>query len=159
MPTSAAPTPPRVYFARAVDGLDADQTIGLAEVARQELATVGLSMVDPVASEPVFREAQLDGTVVADPLQFCRQIVEHDLAILRGCDAVLMDMTIPSRNYIGCVCEMTYAHIWGIPCVVYLDRIDHNRPWLIYHTTAVFSVRSEAVAYLAEHFQRRLPVD
>jgi hypothetical protein len=158
--TSATPTPPRVYFARAVDGLDVVQTTRLAEEVRQELESVGLSMIDPVASEPVFRDAQAGGTAATDPSEFHRQIVEHDLAVLQGCDAVIMDMTIPSRNYIGCVCEMVYAHIWRMPCVVYMGLIDPNRPWLKYHATAVFEARSEAVVYLAEHFQLpRLTVD
>jgi hypothetical protein len=145
----------RVYFARAVDGLDGAHVARLAEEARQILEAVGLSMVDPVASEPAFPDAEVNGAVTPDPSQFYRQIVEHDLAMLRGCDAVLMDMTIPSRNYIGCICEMMYAYIWDIPCVVYLGRADPNRPWLRYHATAMFAARSEAVAYLARHFSAK----
>ena len=153
MSASAGPTAPRVYFARAVDGLDADQIFGLADQLRRELESVGLVMVDPVASEPTFRDAQPGGGMMTDPSRFYREIVEHDLAILGGCDAVLMDMTIPDRNYIGCVCEMTYAHLWKIPCVVYQGQIDAYRPWLRYHAAAVFARRSEAVAYLADHFK------
>jgi len=37
MSTNADPVPPRVYFARAVDGLDSDQVIRLGEEARQAL--------------------------------------------------------------------------------------------------------------------------
>jgi hypothetical protein len=153
VPTNADPVPPRVYFARAVDGLDSDRVIRLGEEAREALEAVGLSMVDPVASEPTFRDAQVDGAVAVDPSRFYRQVVEHDLATLRGCDALLVDMSIPYRNYIGCICEMIYAYLWSIPCVVYLGQIDPDRPWLRYHATAIFTTRSDAVAYLARRFQ------
>lgn len=159
MSTNADPVPPRVYFARAVDGLDSDQVIRLGAEARQALEAVGLSMVDPVASEPAFNDAQVDGAATVDASPFYRQVVEHDLAMLRGCDAVLMDMTIPYRTYVGCICEMIYAYLWNIPCVVYLGQIDPDRPWLRYHATAMFTARSEAVAYLARYFQRRLTAD
>jgi len=152
VPVNAVLIPPRVYFARAVDGLDGEQVTRLAEEARQALEAVGLSMVDPVASEPAFSGAEVNGEVAADRLQFYRQIVEHDLAMLRGCDAVLMDMTMPFRNYIGCICELIYAYMWNIPCVVYLGKSDPNRPWLRYHATAMFAARSEAVAYLGRYF-------
>jgi hypothetical protein len=160
VPTNADPMPPRVYFARAVDGLDGDQVIRIGEDARQALAAVGLSMVDPVTSGPTFRDAQVGAAAaVVDTSQLCQQLVEHDLAMLRGCDAVLMDMTIPNRNYIGCIGEMIYAYLWNIPCVVYLGQINPDRPWLRYHATAMFAARSEAVAYLARHFERRLTAD
>ncbi len=155
MSTSAEPIPPRVYFARAVDGLDDDQVMRLGEEARQALEAVGLSIVDPVTSESAFRGAEVSRAVSVDPSQLYRQIVEHDLAVLRGCDAVLMDMTIPHRNYIGCIGEMIYAYLWNIPCAIYLGQIDPDRPWLRYHATAMFVARSEAVAYLARHFQQK----
>lgn len=156
MPTSGS-KPPRVYFARAVDGLDRDRVIDLAQGVRKELDVVGLTTIDPVAaSEPMIGGVRDESEHSGDAPRNYRQVVEQELAILRSCDAVLMDMSIPSRNYIGCVCEMTYAHMWNIPCVVYLDAVELNRPWLKYHATATFGTRIEAIAFLADYFYPRI---
>jgi hypothetical protein len=134
--------PPRIYFARAIDGEDTVAAQVLASVVASELEQAGLLMVDPIVSGPT----QLD-TDVDVRLRY-HSIVDHDLAVLRRCDAVLMDMSLPNRNYIGCVCEMTYAYLWNIPCVVYLGRSNPNRPWLHYHAVAVFEFRKDAIACL-----------
>src|ERR1022692_1921458 len=166
--------PPRIYFARAIDGEDTVAAQVLASVVASELEQAGLLMVDPIVSGP----AQLDtdggeevrhpsiveqagllrvDPIVSGPAQLdtdvdvrlrYHSIVDHDLAVLRRCDAVLMDMSLPNRNYIGCVCEMTYAYLWNIPCVVYLGRSNPNRPWLHYHAVAVFEFRKDAIACL-----------
>ena len=132
----------RVYFARAIDGEHRLRTLELASTVARELAAVGLLMIDPMADEPVHSLVGLDQG------SRYRAIVDHDLATLRSCQAVLMDMSIPDRNYIGCICEMTYAYLWQIPCVIHLGEINKDRPWLHYHATAVFKLRSEAIAYL-----------
>ena len=100
-------------------------------------------MVDPTIGNPLLsdQQAQLTSSTHA--------IVEHELSLLRQCDAVLMDMSIPNRNYIGCVCEMTYAHLWRIPCVVYPGKSGPPRPWLVYHAAAIFDTREAAIEYIA----------
>jgi hypothetical protein len=135
---------PRVYFARAIDGEDLATSRKLTAVVADELAQVGLAMVDPTLSEPPQARSELDR------MPRYRAIVDHDLSILQLCDAVLMDMSLPNRNYIGCVCEMTYAYMWRIPCVVNLGLSNQDRPWLHYHATAVFESRESAITRLAE---------
>jgi hypothetical protein len=136
---------PKVYFARAIDGENKADGQALASAVSCELGAAGLLMVDPTASEPSELLASM-----SDVTARYRAIVEHDLSVLRSCNAVLMDMTISTRNYIGCVCEMTYAYLWRIPCVVYLGDIDRNRPWLHYHATAVYGARLDAIAHLRD---------
>jgi hypothetical protein len=133
---------PRVYFARAIDGQGAAAISSLTLQVNDELMAVSLELVDPTASEPLSGE-NTDSPSIAH----YRAIVDHDLAVLRTCDAVLMDMSITGRSYIGCICEMTYAYLWGIPCAVYIGMQDTRRPWLHYHA-AVFQQRSDAIAYL-----------
>jgi Nucleoside 2-deoxyribosyltransferase len=137
---------PRVYFARAIDGQDSAATAALVVKVREELEQAGLTLVDPVEGEPSgHREAAGPNSPMTDAY---RALVDHDLSVLRTCDAVLMDMTLPGRNYIGCVCELTYAYLWNIPCVVYLGNLDGKRPWLHYHAAAVFESRSDAISFL-----------
>lgn len=134
---------PRVYFARAIDGENDAEKAALVTAVTTELAEAGLMIVDPVATEPRTLTRENDNYRYRD-------IVEHDLAVLQTCDAVLMDMSKPNRNYIGCVCELVYAHRWHIPCVVNISEVYRNRAWLLFHATAVFESRCAAISYLGE---------
>lgn len=134
---------PRVYFARAIDGEDSVTRLALASDVASELAAAGLLMVDPTVDDPAGASA-----AEADAGKLYRAIVEHDLSVLRSCHAILMDMSVPGRSYIGCICEMTYAYLWRIPCVVYVGKTDSRRPWLHYHATGVFETRADAIDLL-----------
>jgi nucleoside 2-deoxyribosyltransferase len=137
---------PRVYFARAIDGENDVEKAALVSAVTDELSEAGLLIVDPVAAEP--RAVTRQTAVNANHIY--REIVEHDLAVLQTCDAVLMDMSKPNRNYIGCMCELMYAYRWHIPCIVYISEVYRNRAWLVYHATAVFESRRAAISYLSE---------
>ena len=133
---------PVVYFARAVDGLDLADVLAAGKVVAAELQESGLRMTDPVE---VWTRA-----VRTAPVDDPALLVQSDLGLLRRCDGVLMDMSIPDRNYIGCTCELTYAYLWRIPSVVWVgDTGLSQRPWLRYHATAVVRRRSEAVEAVA----------
>ena len=130
---------PVVYFARAVDGLDRDEVLRSAVELADELDRHGLSMLDPVAMWMNGSRASSDHSA----------LVESDLAILSTSDAVLVDMTIPGRSYVGCVGELVYAHLWGKPTVVWVgDTGLQERPWLRYHASVVVRTRGEAVSAL-----------
>lgn len=134
---------PRVYFARAIDGEDGATRLALASDVASELAAAGLAMVDPTIGDPTGASV-----AKADTGKLYQAIVEHDLAVLKSCHAILMDISVPGRSYIGCICEMTYAYFWRIPCVVYVGKTDSRRPWLHYHATAVFETRADAIDLL-----------
>ncbi len=136
---------PRIYFARAVDGMSLDDTLTLAQVVAQELARFGLTLVDPVAEQLGLRSALKDDIKSAS-----RQLVDFDLSTLRTCNGMLMDMSIPNRNYIGCSCELTYAYLWKIPTVVYAADSYRARPWLNYHAQEVCACRDDAISALVE---------
>ena|SRR5882724_11149841 len=117
---------PCVYYARGVEGLQWDSIRRRAARARTELARYEIEVIDPVA---LGRAAELKTPA---------EIVESDLHHLKGCDAVLMDMSIAGRNYVGCCCELVYAFQWQIPAIVYVGRSGNgSRKWLIYHSSAV----------------------
>jgi hypothetical protein len=138
----------RIYFARAIDGQEAGVVSGLTLQVNEELAAAGMTLVDPTIGEP----QPGPGTDWYD-IDHYRALVDHDLTIMKTCDAVLMDMSIANRSYIGCVCEMTYAYLWNIPCAVYIGAQDAGRPWLHYHSS-VFQQRRDAIAYLAGKLRR-----
>jgi nucleoside 2-deoxyribosyltransferase len=137
-----------IYFARGIDDLDRPTCATHSAVVGKELASHGLQMVDPVAREACLHLAGSDQAAVA------RALVEFDLSLLRRCDAVLMDMTIPNRNYVGCTAELVYAHLWRIPAVVYVGATGNDRRhWLRYHASEVVADRTEAVQWLANLFE------
>jgi hypothetical protein len=131
----------RVYYSRAVDGLARAEVVSRGVRLAEMLRTMDIELVDPVAAFPLrpTSPVQPSGGEESD-------LVRSDLRLLRTSHAVLMEMTIPDRNYIGCVCELTYAHLWGIPTVVWVGDPGYElRPWLRYHATAVFHEQREAV--------------
>ncbi|MEV6556470.1 hypothetical protein AB0M22_12195 [Nocardia sp. NPDC051756] len=130
-----------MYFARAMDGEPRDGILQTAAVVRKELRFIDAEMIDPfTASELPARDE------CTDSVEFANRIVPDDLALLATADAILMDMTIPDRNYIGCSCELTYAHIMNIPVFTYVgDTGYEKRSWLIYHATVVTKTRSQCL--------------
>ncbi|MBU2665978.1 hypothetical protein KOI35_20920 [Actinoplanes bogorensis] len=134
---------PLVYFARAVDGLERAGLIAGAEMIGSELREFGMRMIDPVST---WMQAVEGKPASDDPAG----LVESDLGLLRRSDGVLMDMSIKDRNYIGCTCELTYAHLWRIPSVVWVgDTGLEQRPWLRYHATVLVNSRQEAIRAVA----------
>ena len=135
----------RVYFARAVDELPRTEVLARGRALAAQLRKSGVTLVDPVAAW----DARSARSGPAD-------LISSDLSLLGTCHAVLMDMTIPDRNYVGCVCELVYAHLWGIPSVVWVGTTGfERRPWLRHHAAAVVRTETEAVARLLALLPRR----
>ena len=127
---------PLVYFARGVDGLSRPEVLAAGRRLAQVLLAHGVTVIDPVLE---LQCRQIDD----------REVVEHDLRFLRRSDAVFMDMSIPRRNYVGCCCELVYAHLWRIPAVVYVGRSgNQGRPWLCYHAAGVHTSYRKALTHL-----------
>jgi len=118
-------------------------TLALARVVSAEMAAVGLNVIDPIIEERNRRPIR-NGNIK----DRSRQLVDFDLSILRTCNGVLMDMSIPNRNYIGCTCELTYAYLWKIPVAVHVGPADYSRLWLHYHAHAVCLRREDAISAL-----------
>jgi nucleoside 2-deoxyribosyltransferase len=132
----------RVYFARAIDGIDVAEIHHLTEEMAREMETRGMQMVDP------FVEISLNEQIPFE--EKARQIVEGDLTLLKDVDAVFMDFSIPNRSYIGCICELVYAYLWKIPVVVYVGTSGNDqRYWLQYHASHVSKDRGAALDFLA----------
>lgn len=65
-------------------------------------------------------------------------IVEKDLDDLKKCDVLLVDYSIPDRNYVGCTFEMAYAYFWKKVIIVYVgDSGNEKRMFLQYHANHI----------------------
>jgi len=124
-----------IFFSRGIDGIDKVTTDSTAAIVKDELEALGFRYTDCSSANHNQNDYRL--------------IVKTDLEILRQCAAVLMDMTIRDRNYIGCVCEMVYAHSWFIPVSVYTGEMGlETRPFLRYHCARISRTRYEAIQFL-----------
>ena len=133
---------PLVYFARAVDGLVRDEIVAAAGALGAALGAAGMRLVDPVAAWWSAQDDRAAAPSVED-------LVRSDLGLLRRADGVLMDLSLPMRDYVGCICELTYAHMWHIPSVVWVgDTGLDQRVWLRYHATAIVFDKMTAIATL-----------
>lgn len=137
----------RIYFARAMEDMDAREILRAGESVAELLDARGLQLVDP------FLEVDRHEDTCAIK-ERAREIVERDLDLLRTVDAVLMDCSIPGRSYIGCICELVYAYLWNIPVVVYVGSSNNDkRYWLQYHAPHICRTQDEAINILASFFE------
>jgi hypothetical protein len=135
---------PIVYFARAVDGLDRDAVLAAGAAVADSLRGHGIEMIDPVLR---WETAAPRTATPGDP----SALVWSDLGYLRRADGLLVDMAIPGHTYVGCVCELTYAHLWRIPSVVWVgDTGLERRSWLRHHATRIVSDRAEAITAIVD---------
>ena len=145
--TQSSTVAPLVYYARAVDGLDEAAVLREGLRIGAELAAAGLNVIDPVANHRK-KVAALRG--VTRRTATAEEIVCEDLRYLRKADALVVDMSIPHRNYVGCTAELVYARLWRIPSVVYVGSTDYDeRIWLRAHSTVLVRDWCEAVQALA----------
>jgi hypothetical protein len=128
----------RVYYARAVDSQDRSALLSEAAAVQSALAPYDLTVIDPVA---------IGGENFRPP----QEVVHTDLDLLRRSDAVLMDLSIEGWTYVGCICELVYAHLWRIPSVVFVPPTELvERKWLLYHATRVVVGKEAAIEALLE---------
>lgn len=145
----SGPKAPLVYVARAVDNRSPDDVREAGEELRLKIRDAGFAAVDPVASPfPRTQVALEENKKISD---FIR--VQSDLAWLRRSDAVLIDMSLEKWSYVGCVCELVYAYLWGIPTIIVAGKSPiQERIWLRYHANDIVHDIDEAIEKLHKRF-------
>lgn len=132
-----------VYYARAIDGVPPAAIERTTLRLRRLVARYEIQLIDPVLLSRT-RQVQSPTTLVSG-----------DLEQLRRADAMLMDMSIRHRNYIGCCCELVYAFQWRIPTIVFIGKSGYgDRIWLQYHATAVCTTWRDAISTLVNVVDR-----
>ncbi|MFX0196173.1 MAG: hypothetical protein ACFFCW_08625 [Candidatus Hodarchaeota archaeon] len=122
----------KVYFAQRMDGLSIDEVRANYEKFKAALAAEDVSLINP--AEHVFFCTQPATT----PKSEVARIVKHDLFLLRQADALLVDYSVEGWNYVGCTCEIAYAHLWGKPIVVFTGgSANAERIWLRHLATRI----------------------
>lgn len=142
----------KIYYSRAMDGLTAEEITHDASSVAYELSKRGMQIVDTLTETEINK-----GSTTLNKHGY-RKIVENDLTLLKSADAVLMNLSIEGRTYIGCICELVYAHSWQIPIVVYVGSTgNEDRMWLTYHSKYICKSLGEALELLTTKVFSALP--
>jgi len=149
---------PRIYFARAIDDQSEADIYSLADTVYEELTQQGLEVVDPIRE--LRKDFQAQGNTNLSQTELTEMLTEYivnsELSLLKTADAVLMDCTLPDRQYVGTIGELIYAHMWNIPVVAYVGASNiGERLWFKYHATHICQSRSEAIQYLVALFSHQ----
>ena len=116
----------RIYVSRPIDGRDSSEIYDIINRARNDFPSPSFEVIDPT-SIPFGRARQNHN-----------QMVPAQLDLMRTCDVILADMSLPNHTYIGCVAELVYARSYSLYSVVFVgsNRIGH-RPWLQHHADQI----------------------
>jgi hypothetical protein len=129
----------RVFFATAMDGRNKSDVARRFSHIEQRLERIGLTLSNPFSQSPDVLSSDQDA----------RSLIGYDLDILRASDYVLVDLSIPGHIYIGCVGELTYAYLAGIPTIVVVGETGlQHRLWIKYHATHISIGLQDALDYL-----------
>ncbi len=132
-----------VFFGHAMDGLS---QIEISE-KEQRFARFVEEHGSHVVSMRLRQLVRYDDAVERD------KMVEKDILLARSADIVFLDMSIPNRNYVGCIHELVEARNSGIPVIVYTGFSgNEKRNHLLYLSKSVFTSQTEAM----EELKRRL---
>ncbi len=92
-----------------MDDRPRSEVVELFRRVESELNHMDVALSNPLQESPDFGD--LSGVATTDQ----RLIVDWDLERLRLSDIVLVDFSHPSHVYVGCICEIVYAHLWSKP--------------------------------------------
>jgi len=135
-----------VYFASAMENLSLDEVEANYVKVANLLESRGFQITNLNVRDHYLSQHRASAARV-------REVIEADLHTLRESDLLLVDYSIPNRNYVGCTCEIVYAYLCAKPVVVYVGASGNGRSrWLRYHTTFVCRTVSQALAYMVKNY-------
>ncbi len=135
-----------VFFSSGIDGLSRDVIVKNYNSVEVALAKRGHIIVNPVS----FYFSKNFITQIDNDLGEDKAVVQNDLKALRKADIMLMNVSDPCRQYIGCICEMVYANIYKIPVVAYIGKATQfcNRPFFSFHCARIVENLETALDFL-----------
>jgi nucleoside 2-deoxyribosyltransferase len=124
--------PSFVFLSIPMDGLTVSE-IRWRERRMQKV--LGSLSVDSRSAYDEENEARDEGL---GPRERAAVVVARDVAMLKRADVVLIDFSKVDHAYVGCTCEMVYAHLSKKPVIAYVGSTGiRNRTWLIHHADTV----------------------
>jgi hypothetical protein len=132
----------RLYVSRPIDDRDAAEICDIVIRARKDFRSPRFEVIDPTSIPDGGQRENYKG------------LVDSQLNLMKTCDAILIDMSLPNHTYIGCIAELVYAHTYRLCTVVYVgsNRIGH-RPWLRFHADHIDTTWEGAVRWIHTRLQ------
>lgn len=90
----------------------------------------------------------LDKEICFEP----NEIVRRNEMLQKDCDILLVEYSIPNRNYIGVDYELVRALDWHQPAIVWAHEAYRNRIYLRYLATAILPTLEEAIDYIVSYY-------
>jgi len=135
-----------VYFASAIENQSFDEVQARYVQVANLLESRGFQMTNRNIQDRYLQQS-------CDSVARMREVVEYDLETLRQSDLLLVDYSIPNRNYVGCTCEIVYAYLWRKPVIVFVGQSNNGqRGWLRYHANYVCETVSQALEYMVKNY-------
>ena len=132
----------RIYISRPIDDRDAGGIYDIILRAKRDFRRPRFEVIDP--------------TTIPDGGQRenYTNLVTSQLNLMKTCDILLTDMSIPNHTYIGCIAELVYARTYDLCTVVYVgsNTIGH-RPWLRFHADHIDASWEGAVRWIHARLQ------
>ncbi len=141
----------RVYFAQRMDGLPIEEVHANYDRFRKALPPDEILLIN-TAKNGVFSDkpSKLSRSKAA-------RIVEHDLSLLKQADLLLVDYSLKGWNYVGCTCEVVYAHLWGKPVIVFTgNSTNADRTWLKHLSTRICNTFDDAIHTVLDILELRM---
>lgn len=129
-------------MSRPIDDRDSSEIYDIISRAKLDFRNPRFEVIDPTS---IPYGAQRENPA---------RLVDAQLKLLKTCDIILVDMSLPNHTYIGCIAELVYAHSYNLCSVVFVgsNRISH-RPWLRYHSDHIDVSWEGAVQWIHGRFQ------
>jgi diadenosine tetraphosphate (Ap4A) HIT family hydrolase len=146
---------PDIYFVHSIEGrkretvqADVDK---YRDLLREHEVKATLCSMFEIFEQRFFSEGYFRGE------NFPKLLVETEKRIIRSCEIVLADLSIPGHQYVGAIMEIMYAYDLGIPVVAVAGAGPiGTRLWLKAHCDRIVGTPEEAVQCLEPLIDKRM---
>lgn len=125
----------KIYYARAIDDRD-DKNVWAEDKKIEQLITEsGCKFVNPYT-----------GNNIENYLE----IANNDIELLKQCDILLADLSIPAYQYVGVIFEIAFASIFNIPVIIIVGNNKwENRVFFQAYCEFIARTWEEALEYIS----------
>lgn len=131
----------KVYYCRAMDGIEFDIISKEYEFVRKRLSEKGYCLIND------FNQSNYEKLPIT--VENSKRVVQSNLINLATSDVVIVNLSIPNHSYIGCVGEMIYAKQKGIRVITIVGESGNDKHfWTLYHSDNIVNNLEEAIELL-----------
>ncbi len=134
----------KVFFGSAIDDVAFCQIQQRYEDVEKTLRARGHILLNPAS---VYTDTERN-VRDSDAIKGETAVVTSDLQILKDADVLLVDASDLNHQYVGCICEMVYARVFGIPVIAFLGPNNPlaRRAFFSFHCSEMTEVWEEALS-------------